>query len=183
MKSNPYVIPSVIVLAMVVVWLAVYIPFTCARQPAAGRHARPHHGRHEFADAADRDDPDGAGYVSQLLTDAAAAWQVTSMGDADWWEQEPPPALVEVLTGPATRIRHDSALTLGVLARVRDKLRELDDDSEPGEACPACRHWICVCGDGEPDSTLTDLHAVTTWGMTAKQKADELAAKYLAAPQ
>src|SRR5208282_6122948 len=43
----------------------------------------------------------------------------------DWWDEKPPmPAAVEVLTGPGTAIAQTSEVTIGVLARVRDRLRE-----------------------------------------------------------
>jgi len=81
--------------------------------------------------------------------------------EADWWDQQPPPPRAEILTGPAARIAQTSALTVNVLTRVRDALRNLDDDG------------------GEADDTRHDLHAVATWGKTAPELADELAARYL----
>jgi hypothetical protein len=68
---------------------------------------------------------------------------------------------------------HHEPLPLGVLARVRDKLRELDTvprfHSAPG----------CEEAPADPDVTVRLPHAVGTWGKTPHELADELARRYL----
>lgn len=54
--------------------------------------------------------------------------------DLEWWKQLPPAGEpLEVLTGPGTRIPQTSEATIGVLARVRDKLLPDAWRPEPGE--------------------------------------------------
>jgi hypothetical protein len=153
-NSNPYAVPAIVLSAvMIIACILGLVWVSYAQRPASGKHAR--HPAPEpvpFADPADVTDPDGDSFVGQITAP-----------DRDWWDQEPPPSRVEVLTGPAARIAQTSALTMNVLARVRDGLAALD------------------VGGGDPaiDDTGQLPAAVCIWGKTAPELADELAARYL----
>jgi hypothetical protein len=156
----------VVCAVLILAWFALYAVFT--RRPD-GRHARPHEGRHELADPADITDPDGEQYIAQLRTEGRFpyCWDEDET-DAGWWAQQAPRGLVEI-TGPAEQLARTSALTATVLTRVHDSLTALTttpagDDHDP-----------------DIDDTGRQPIAVCTWGKTAPELADELAAKYLTA--
>ena len=176
MNSNPYAVPAIVLGAvMIIACITGLLWVSYARRPAGGRHAR-HPEPVPFADPADAADPDGGQFVQELAGASPdyctgydhPGWDDEDEIDAGWWAQQPPmPPVVEVLTGPAAKIAHTSAMTLNVLTRVRDALRDLGADG----------------GDPAIDDTGQLPVAVCTWGKTAPELADELAAKYLAAPQ
>jgi hypothetical protein len=127
-----------------------------ARQPAAGRHAR----RAAASAEGDR-------FVAELRGEDPPPEEQPGppgRGDPDdtaWWDVTPPqPPAVEVLTGPGAPIRQTSEVTIGVLARVRDKLLPDAWRPPPPTFTPA-----------DPDATMTDLPAIAG------------APQYLAAPQ
>jgi hypothetical protein len=132
--------------ALILAWFAVYSWSTASKRTA------PHQLRHvPFADPADDSDPYGEEFIAQLT------------GGPDWWDEDPPPVRVEVLTGPGRRIAQTSELTLSVLARVRDRLAEMSADED----------------DPEIDDTGRIPHAEGTWGKTASEMTSELAARYM----
>lgn len=181
MNSNPYAVPAIVAGAvMIIACITGLLWVSYAQRPAAGRHAR-HPEPVPFADPADTSDPDGAGYVGQLTEPPAGpAWPDEDEPDAGWWAQHAPPPAVEVLTGPDRRIAQTAQLTLGVLERVRDRLLEIPPDGTTATFTPA--PGVTMPASDDPDTTGVQPHAVTTWGKTAAALAEELAAKYLAAP-
>ena len=85
--------------------------------------------------------------------------------DGDWWDQAPPSDPPPAPTWDATP---------AAAARLLDALRE----SDATLPCPGCGHWVCGC-ETHIDTTGVQPHAVLTWGMTAPEKAAELAAEYM----
>ena len=69
--------------------------------------------------------------------------------EAAFWDQQPPPPAVEILTGPGTQIAATSELTMHVLGRVRDALRAL-----PGQP-PAGTGPLAILG--RPGKTPAEL--------------------------
>ena len=116
-----------------------------ADRPARGKHAR----------AADVPEPaqlPAAGRLPMLPDEPRPlAWPQDDPGQ--WWGVPPPqPSVIEVITGPGTRIAETSQLALNVLGRVRDRLREL---SPP----PAATFTAA-----DPDATRTDMPVVPSAG-------------------
>jgi hypothetical protein len=146
-----FVVCAVLILA----YISLYSVLT--HRPS-GQHARPHEGRHELADPADRTDPDGDAYVAQLRG-AGRLPYITD--EADHWDEPAPSGRVEVLRAPPPLIRCDTSP-----AAVADLYAALRD-WEPDEDDPAI------------DDTGRQPIAVCTWGKTAAELADELAARYL----
>jgi hypothetical protein len=64
-----------------------------------------------------------------------------------------------------------------MLTRVREGLLGVQPDGTSATFTPAPGVTMPVSDD--PDTTGVQLAAVATWGMTASEKADELAARYL----
>jgi hypothetical protein len=146
-SANPYAIPAFIFLAAVLFGCAA-LAFLAATKPA-GQHARR------------RDPGDEARQFTEELRGGPQPVTHEPPGER-WWDEQPPqPPAVEILTGPGTRIRQTSEVTIGTLARVRDKL--LPDAWKPEPAA-------AMFTPADPDVTLTDL-----------RPAD--APQYLAAPQ
>ena len=172
----------------VVIWL---LALACS---PSGQHARPHEGRHEFANPADRTDPYGDNRPPRLpecgllepLPDPD--WLDEDELDAGWWAQSAPPGRVEVLPPlprrqPVPRLDVPPRWTPPPAGTLRDVLAALqgpgtgDGSSEP-RFTPAPG---CGPADDDPDTTGVFPHAVGTWGKTAEQVAADLASKYLTA--
>lgn len=154
MNSNPYALPAFIVCLAALFGCGAWAWLSLGRQAATGRHAR----QRAVSAEADR-------FVAELRGDAGIQppeEPYTPLREG-WWNERPPqPPAVEILTGPGTRISCTSEVTIGVLARVRDKLMPDAWRPEPGEV---------TFTPADPDATRTDLPAVTD------------APQYLAAPQ
>ena len=116
-----------------------------AERPARGKHAR-------AADVPEAAQLPAAGRLPMLPDEPRPlAWPQDDPGQ--WWDEKPPqPSVVEVITGPGTRIAQTSGLTLNVLARVRDTLLPDAWRPEPGEA---------TFTPADADPTCTDLAPVT----------------------
>ena len=160
--SNPWTLPALVigaVFAAAIIGVTVYAIITERGDVARHRHQPRHtHRAVPFADPADHSDPDGGGYVGQLL-------QARALTDDDWWDQAPPPPPAPTWDA-----------TPAAAARLLEALRGPDDPlSEP---CPECQHWVCGC-DTHIDTTGVQPHAVLTWGMTPEQVTSKLAAEYL----
>lgn len=175
MTGNPYIVPAFILIAAVLLACVTAL----ARRPVrpAGRHSRPArraHAAKPFADPQDLADPDGEQYAAQLAGAAGPGYDTSydypgwdarddlavpghttagpAIPDLDWWKQLPPAGEpLEVLTGPGTRIPQTSEATIGVLARVRDKLLPDAWRPEPGEVTFTA---------ADPDATRFDLQPV-----------------------
>lgn len=174
MNSSPYMLPSAVAGALILLAIAGHALYAIATRDARGRHAR--RPAVPFADPQDQADPDGSQFIEQIsdpqgstgpppldaLARLEASRGILAGPDLEWWKQLPPPPAVEVITGPGTSIRQTSALTLSVLAKVRDALMPDAWRPEPGEV---------TFTPADPDATRTDLQAV------------EDAPQYLAAPQ
>lgn len=159
---------------LLLAWLGGFLWFTRASRTA------PYQGRHvPFADPADDTDPDGAGYVGQLLDPPPGdpPWLDEDELDAGWWAQSAPPGAVEILTGPDRRITQTGELTVSVLERVREGLLGVPPDGTSASFMPAAGVTMPVSDD--PDTTGVQPAAVRTWGKDAAELADELAARYL----
>jgi len=195
-NGNPYTVPAIVLCAaMLITTIAglYWVSTRRDRQPPyrPGHTHRAVRARLRAESGAPRDvtGPEGRRFIEELHQDLGKPppdWrdekpggivQFTGTVDAatlarvrdvlaglppppDWWDEDAPAGRIEILTGPGAAIRQTSEVTLGVLARVRDRLAGLG--REP-----------------EPDDTAHDLHAVATWGKTAPELADELAARYL----
>ena len=102
--------------AAVVICAAVILAVTCglaavwyAERPARGRHARA-----------------AAAVPEPAQLPAAGRLPMLPDEPREWWGVPPPqPYVVEVITGPGTRIAQTSELVLNVLGRVRDTFRDL----------------------------------------------------------
>ena len=88
MNHNPWTIPALVigaVFALAIIGVTVYAILTERGDTPRHRHRPRHtHRAAPCADPADHADPDGAGYVGQLLEDRGPA-------DDDWWKQTAPP--------------------------------------------------------------------------------------------
>ena len=157
---NPYTFALIVFLVVAILGVAIWL-LALACSPS-GQHARPHEGRHEFADRADRIDPYGEAYVTALREDG-------------WWEQHAPrPSRVEVLTGPGTQIRQTSEVTAAVLARGTGQFPMLppDPDPDPTLIQPADVRYL-----GKPSGEYVD----ELFARHAAAEGADLASKYLTA--
>ena len=129
-----------------------------AERPARGKHSR-------RADVPEAAPLPAAGQLPMLPDEPRPlAWPQDDPGQ--WWGVPPPqPSVIEVITGPGTRIAQTSELVLNVLGRVRDRLREL---SPPPAATVTA---------ADPDATRTDMPVVPSAGPDLDRA--ELIARYL----
>jgi hypothetical protein len=123
--GNPYVLPAFILCLAALLGCAAWALLAITRQPGTGRHARAR------AASAEADQ-----FVAELRGGVGClppAGQRAPLAEG-WWNVPPPqPPAVEVLTGPGMQIPQTSAVTIGVLARVRDGLLPDAWRPEPGE--------------------------------------------------
>jgi len=137
-------------------WLGAYLWLTRASRTA------PYQGRHvPFANPADRTDPDGDQWLQQVRPERLPAGDTSDTSQPDWWDEPAPSGRVEVLE------------------RVREGLLAVPPDGTSATFQPAAGVTMPVSDD--PDTTGVQPHAVTTWGKTSGQLADDLASKYLTA--
>ena len=116
-----------LILALAGAAIVVYL----AERPAGGKHSR------------------HAAVPEPAPLPAAGRMPMLPDEPPQWWDVPPPqPPVIEVITGPGTRIAETSQLALNVLGRVRDRLREL---SPP----PAATFTAA-----DPDATRTDMPVV-----------------------
>jgi hypothetical protein len=167
-------IAIVVCAVLILAWLGLYGWLTARRRTAP---YAPRHGHVPFADPADRSDPDGAGYVGQLLDPPAG--EPDGANEPDWWDEPAPPPAVEILTGPDRRIAQTAQLTTSVLSRVREGLLSVEPDGTTATFTPAPGVTMPVSDD--PDTTGVQRHAAAIWGKTAPELADELEAEHFGA--
>ena len=95
MNGNPWTLPALViggVFALAIIAITVYAIVTERGDVARHRHSPRHsHRAAPFADPADHADPDGTGYVGQLLDARQLAAADHDDQAGDWWDQAPPP--------------------------------------------------------------------------------------------
>lgn len=143
MNSNPYAVPAIVVCALILIaCIAGQMVVGVLRPPARGKHARSVPAA-VIPETAPADAPavcPKCGTAGCLEDEAV-----------DWWDTEPPqPPAVEILTGPAAPAPQTSAVTIGVLARVRDALLPDAWRPPPAEATFTPADADVTCTDLQP---------------------------------
>ena len=158
---NPYTVPALVIGGGIIA-LAVLVTTVRAILAERIRDGDPYEPRHNHRARHTHRLPVAGGQLKLEPESPVAPMLIGQPGpDDDWWDQAAP----DSWRGPRWHPAPGNAAAAGA-------------PDDPGGPCPDCQHWVCGC-DPHIDTTGVQPHAVLTWGMSAPEKAAELAAEYM----